>query len=178
MNIYQRTRLCVILNCLSVVPILLFAVVKAEWRFGPSEDLVILSIHINTWSLYITLLVLSVLLKVLEVILSDIGAPNLGFSIYDPTKTTVYGFTKCQLETLANLMWASQSLGNVFKIMILVSRLDVALISLVFSEIASCFVIKYLLSKKKEFIPQFDTESDYDEFHHSPHELFEIRIEK
>ena len=98
-----------------------------------------------------------------EVILNDIGSPNLGYSVYNPTTLTVYGFTKRQLHVLTNLMWSANNIGGVFKLMIPVSRLDIAMISILSSEFISIFVIYYLLSKKKRFIPEFDTAEENDD---------------
>jgi hypothetical protein len=109
------------------------------------------------------LLVMSSILKILEVVLNDIGSPNLGFTIYDPTKTRVFGFTRLQLEVEANAMWLSNNLGLIFKTMILVSRIDIALMSTFCGQIASMFVVHYLLNQKKAFIPKFDTEDDWKE---------------
>jgi len=46
----------------------------------------------------------------LEVLVNDIGSPNLGFSIYDSHRINMYGFTRNQLEILANLIWLTNNL--------------------------------------------------------------------
>jgi ADP-heptose:LPS heptosyltransferase len=93
--------------------------------------------------------------------MNDIGSPNLGFSVYNPTNTIVYGFTKNQLQILTNLMWTSNSLGIIFKTMILISRLDISLLVVISGEITSIFVIRYLLNNKKDFIPDFDSKEEF-----------------
>ena len=124
----------------------------------------VISVPINTSVSSNRPLVLSSLLKILEVGLNDIGSPNLGFTIYDPTKTKVFGFTRWQLEIETNAMWLSNNVGTIFKTMILVSRLDIALISTFCGEIAGMFVMHYLLNQKKEFIPQYDTKDEWESY--------------
>ena len=164
MKIHQRTLLCVVLNCASLVPVFIFVGIYAKWEFGPTKNLRVISVPINTWSRYIVLLLMSSLLKILEVGLNDVGSPNLGFTIYDPTKTKVFGFTRWQLEIEANAMWLSNNIGTIFKTMILVSRLDIALISTFCGEIAGMFVVHYLLNQKKDFIPQYDTKDEWESY--------------
>jgi len=168
MKIADRTKLCLIVNFLGLCGIVVFIFTTADlhklFTFGPTDDLTIMSIKIDTWGKYIGLLVVICIIKVLEVAVNDIGSPNLGFSIYDPTETVVYGFTRTELQILANGMWMVNSLGYVFKTMIIVSRTDVALISVISGEIASAATIYYLLSLKNEFFPQFDTKDEHKKF--------------
>lgn len=168
MRIATRTKLCLLFNFIGLLGIICFVLGTADlsdlFKFGPSDDLTIMSIKINTWYKYIALLVVICVIKILEVIVNDIGSPNLGFSIYDPTETIVYGFNRMELQLLANGMWLVNSLSFVFKTMIIVSRTDVALVSVVSGEFASAFVIYYLLSNKKQFISDFDTKDEYKQY--------------
>jgi hypothetical protein len=145
------------------MPILVFTALNSKWEFGPSTTLTLSGIVIDTWSKYMTVLVMCISMKITEVVLNDIGSPSLGFSVYDPTTRVVYGYSRNRLEVLTNTMWAANSLSYIFKTMVIVSRLDVALISAVASEIASIVVVHYLLNQKKNFIPEFDTKEDHDD---------------
>jgi len=159
MRIATRTKVCLLVNFLGLIGIIAFILATSDldilFRFGPSSDLLIMSIKIDTWGKYIGLVVVICIIKVLEVGVNDIGSPNLGFSIYDPTETVVYGFERSELQILANCMWLVNSLGYIFKTMIIVSRTDVALISVISGEIASAATIYYLLGKKTMFYPEF-----------------------
>lgn len=162
MRIFYRTLYCVIINWISLIPIIIFVGINSELKLGPSDDLTIINVKINTRLKYATIIIISCIIKMVEVVLNDIGSPNLGFSVYNPTTLTVYGFTKKQLHVLTNLMWSANNIGTIFKLMIIVSRLDIAMISTLSSEFISIFVIYYLLSKKKKFIPEFDAEEEDD----------------
>jgi len=161
MRVLHRTAICAIVNTISLVGFLLFMFAFGEHssllKFGPTEDLVVLNVKINTWQKYILILIVSSISRVLDVIVNDIGSPNLGFSIYNPTTTIVYGFTRNQLQVLANWMWLINGLKTIADTLILISRFDIAMSSVVISQIASIFVIRYLLSKKKRFIPEKDS---------------------
>lgn len=168
MKIAARTRLCLLINFIGLCAIILFIFSTSDlaelFRFGPSDDLTIMSVKMNTWEKYVGLVVVICIIKVLEVGVNDIGSPNLGFSIYDPTETVVYGFDRMELQLLANGMWMVNSLGMVFKTMIIVSRTDIALISVISGELASAVTIYYLLGKKTEFYPDFDTKSEHKKY--------------
>ena len=150
---------------------------KDIFAFGPSENLIIATIKIDSWKKYITLLLSICATKMIEVVVNDIGGPNLGFSIYDPTEVVVYGFTKAELQFLANGMWAINNIGLIFKTMVIVSRLDIALISVFFGEIASTAVITYLLSKKKRFVPEYDNKQEEEEEENKRYEMDEMEFD-
>ena len=156
----NRTILCVLINLAITCAIALFIFFARGdndkiWHFGPSENLIVLSITVKTWPVYIALILISCSLKAVEVGVNDIGSPDLGFSVYDPSVKKVYGFTRLQLQLLTNSMWLFNNVSNIFKTVVLVSRLDVALISTLAGELTAIFTIAYLL-KKKEFYPDVD----------------------
>jgi len=165
MRIRNRTILCVTVNILGLVTLLTFIFEEAPrhsiLQFGPSPELVVLQVRIDTWRKYTYLILANCLSRSLDVLVNDIGSPNLGFSIYDPTKTRVFGFDRCELQILANLMWLTNGLMNIFRLMVTVSRFDIALLATLSSEITSVATIRFLLNKKTAFYPQFETEEDW-----------------
>ena len=163
MRLHDKTLLCVAVNLLGLLALVLFVVGSADLgdllRWGPADDLVVLKIRVTTWSKYIGLVSAICLLKSLEVLVNDIGSPTLGFSIYDPNRTIVYGFTKDALGYLANTMWFINSFGNLLKTYVMIARFDVGLISMLASEMTQVVTVRYLLSQKT-FIPEFDSEEE------------------
>ncbi len=166
MRVLLRTQLCLLLNFVGLCGVILFILAVADYKelfaFGPSANLIILTVRIDTWVKYVGLVAASCIFKMLEVFVNDIGSPNLGFSVYNPTTTVVYGFTRLQLQVLTNCMWMVNSLTYVFQVTIIVSRLDIALFSVVTGELTSACVVGYLLSNKSRFVPNFDTKEDED----------------
>lgn len=164
MRLATRTKLCVLVNFIGLLGIVVFVFCTAStedlFTFGPSEDLTVMTMKIDTMFKYVGLIAVTIVIKILEVSVNDIGSPNLGFSIYDPTETVVYGFGRTELQLLANAMFMVNSLGYVFKTMILVSRLDLAFASVISGELASAATIYYLLSKKSRFVTDYDTRDE------------------
>ena len=114
-------------NLLGLVALLVFVFGEAPrqsiLQFGPSPDLVVLQVCIDTWEKYTYLILANCLSRSLDVLVNDIGSPNLGFSIYDPTKTRVFGFEKWELQVLANLMWLTNGLMSIFRLMVTVAAI-------------------------------------------------------
>jgi len=166
MRIATRTKICFWTNflvlCLLLVCSFLAAPEGGLFIFGPSDSLKIGNVTINSWTRYITLLSLICVFRSVSVVINDIGMPNLGFSIYDPTTETVYGFGRAELQILANGMFMVTSMSNIFSTLVIVSRLDIAVISTLSSELASAMSIYYLLGKKKKFVRDFDTKEEAD----------------
>jgi hypothetical protein len=54
------------------------------WKTGPSEDLKIVSVKINTSFKYACLIILVCILNIGRVIVNDISNPTIFFPVYDP----------------------------------------------------------------------------------------------
>jgi hypothetical protein len=158
MRIITRTTLCACGNTIGLILIIVFIGLFGEnvFEFGPSKNFSILHVKIDTWYKYIAIIAMSCINKMIDVVVNDIGSPNLGFTIYDPTKKIVYGFSRYQLQFLANWMWFINDVKSAVNILIVISRFDVALISIIASQITSIIVINYLLGLKTAFIPNRD----------------------
>lgn len=133
------------------------------FAFGPDADLTVLAIKIDTWKKYWGLLVAVSMIQSINILVNDIGSPNLGFSVYDPTTRKVFGFTRRQLAVYANSMWFINDLNTIFTTKVIVSRFDVAILSAVAGAVSSCLTINYLLGQKEQFIPDNDCREDMDD---------------
>ena len=90
----QRLKLCIIgqfvLLISVVIPIVLLANKQSTYyKFGPNEDLIIISIKINTWLRYGILLIYVFIFRVCKVFITELGMPILSFNIYDPNRKKV-----------------------------------------------------------------------------------------
>ena len=81
--------------------------------------------------------------------IEEIGMPVLSFSIYNPDKKVITEFTKNELQIFGNAMYMVSSIRMVFEIMITITQIDIALISVIFTELASMFTIRMLLNEKE-----------------------------
>ena len=158
----QRLKLCIVgqlaLLIAVVIPIVLLANKQSTYyKFGPNEDLIIISIKINTWTRYSILLVYILLLRVCKVFITELGMPILSFNIYDPNKKKVEGFTRTELQIQANIMYMLNAIRYALTLQLSIIQIDIAIISAIFSELASIPTI-YILLKDKEFIKEINEE--------------------
>ena len=152
----QRLILCIIgqfvLLISVVIPIVLLANKQSTYyKFGPNEDLIIISIKINTWLRYGILLIYVFIFRVCKVFITELGMPILSFNIYDPNRKKVEGFTRNELQIQANIMYMLNAMRYALTLQLAIIQIDIALISAIFSELASIPTI-YILLKDKEFI--------------------------
>jgi hypothetical protein len=118
------------------------------WRFGPHDDLVIISVKIDTWRKYGLLLGLIAIVESSRIVVEEIGMPVLGFSIYNPDKKVVSEFSKNELQFFANAMFLVSAIRAVLLVMVQISQLDVAIWGVMISQAASAFTIRHLLNEK------------------------------
>ena len=152
----QRLKICIVGQLLLLISVIIPTVILANkqstyYRFGPNDDLIIISIKINTWLRYGILLVYVLIFRVCNVFVTEFGMPILGFNIYDPNKKTIEGFTRMELQVQANVMYMMNAIRYAFTLQLSIIQIDIAVISAVFSEMASIPTI-YILLKDKEFI--------------------------
>ena len=158
-----KIKYCVIVNALLTLCVILVVLLLNDGEFiiGPNDNLIVIGIKINTWKKYIILKMLIFTIQLLDVIVSDVGNPILAFTIFDPTRTTIVGFTKNELQFYANAMWLNSSLRSIFLLYISISQIDLALLKCIYSEFISIFTIRYLI-KDKQFIENENTNCKYD----------------
>ena len=160
MNINQKLKLCVVSNIFLLVLLisLLFRFSTNKnpyWNYGPNENLTIISVHINTWNKYYILLGFIVLFRISQVIIDEISGPIIGFNIYNPDKIFITEFSKNELHLYANLMYLINGIRSALLVMITISQVDIALFSVLISQITSIFTIRYLLNEKKFVINSY-----------------------
>ena len=151
-SIQNKIRLCILGNAITVLlvvlPICLLSESGNYFRFGPSDDFILINIKIDTSAKYLSVLTSIAIINVIKVISEEIGAPILGFNIYNPDKNIITDFTKCELQVYGNTMFMLSGLRNIFITLITITQFDIALWSLLVSEGASLFTIRMLLNEK------------------------------
>jgi len=84
-----------------------------------------------------------------RVFASEIGAPIIGFNVYNPDKKVITEFSKNELQILANVMWFANNMTTGLFVMITISQIDIALLRIVYSEAMSIITIRMLLNEKE-----------------------------
>ena len=149
----RRLFYCVFVNLLvlSVVTVLIIVFRDSKsryFRFGPHDDLEVISVFINTWTKYLLFVLVLGILKICEVIVHEFGFPLISFRVYDPDKMVITDFSKNELQVYTNLMCLAGSLRMVLFTVITVTQIDIALINCVIAELTSVFTVRALLNKK------------------------------
>ena len=113
-----KVRVCLVLNVLllSIVlgAVLGFATDSPYFRFGPSNDFVLISVAIDTMERYVALLGLISCMNCIKVLVAELGEPVLVFNVYNPDKTRITEFTRTQLLVYANAMFFVSNTRRIF----------------------------------------------------------------
>jgi len=150
----NRLKYCIITNFLLLSIIIGFIAIMKEpgdkyFRIGPSSDLTIMSVKINSTERYILLQLFIAFTEITGVFINEIASPILGFNIYNPDKKLINEFTKNELQIMANCMWFINNLISALYILVTISQLDIAILRVVYSELTSIYTIRLLLNEKK-----------------------------
>ena len=153
---------CLIANTIILIIIVFFVLLCASeskyFRFGPSDDFIIISVIVYNYQRYFILLCLITLVNFIKVIIQEIGEPILLFYIYNPDKKVIDDFTKNQLQFYGNAMFMVSNIRRVFEIMITITQIDIALYSVIVEQLTAIVTIRLLLNEK-----QFILKSQSDE---------------
>ena len=115
---------------------------------GPSDSLFVFGALVNTPIRYTALIILISVMRVTETVIGDLGYPIIHFEVYDPNRKIIDGFERWELIFLTILMDVSGSVKGLIMMVIAVTRIDIALISMAFTVSSGACAQIYLLSKK------------------------------
>jgi len=149
----KKVLFCLIVNFITMLLVLIIvSIFRSEkstyFKFGPSKDLIVISVEIDTWKKWILLNIFIWLVKGCDVMVNEIGSPILGFRVYNPDKKIIDDFTKNQLNFLANSMWFVNGFRTVLMAVITITQVDIAFSGMIVSEIVSIFTVRHLLNCK------------------------------
>lgn len=150
----NKLKWCILGNFIVLVLVITLTSVfesnSPYWRVGWQDDLIVVSVKIDTMVKYMVLLLIIALINISKVVVEEIGMPILFFTVYNPDNDKVIvGFKKMELQIYANLMFTISGLRGIFMTMVTISQIDIAIFSLLIAEFASIFTIRMLLNEKK-----------------------------
>ena len=162
-DINKKLKICVLSNLLLlafvITLILIFRDDNSTYlRWGPQQDLIIISVAINDMTKYFLLLGVIAIIKISDVVIAEIASPIIGFNIYNPDKKVITEFTKNELQFYGNSMYLINAIKAVLLIMVNISQIDIALWGVFVSETTSLFTIRMLLNEKEFKKYEKDTE--------------------
>jgi len=162
---------CIIGNYITAALVTIVVIVFRDpkgsyFRFGPSNDLLVISILIDTWVKWVLTIAFIGVIKGCEVLVNELGSPILGFRVYNPDCKIITDFTKNELNFLANAMWFVNNFRSILMTVVSITQIDLALAGMVISELVFIGTVRILLNEKK-FIKKIDNaeqvEGDNDE---------------
>ena len=152
LNIKNKLKWCVRGN-VSVLLMLIVVVFVFDddgkyARFGPSDDLIVISVKINTYGKYGALLGFMALINIIQIFSEDIGNPIVGFNTFNPDKKHITDFTKDELWFYTMAMFSSGAFRTPLLTMMTISQIDVALFSVLVKELVGAITMRILLNEK------------------------------
>lgn len=140
----------ILLMTLIIVFIVLFGDTSNKYlRMGPSNDLYILTVRIHNESRYIGILMFIFSINIIKTINFETAMPILKFNIYNPDKKVITEYGKEELYIYGNIIYLCNALiKNVLLILLSISQIDIALWSVITSEITSMVISRKLLNDK------------------------------
>ena len=156
MEVKKKLQLCIlvygILLILIVIIINFFQTKSTYFRWGvPNKDeepLIIISVNIDNYYKYFSLLFLITIIRIIKVGVNEIANPIITFNIYNPDKKNIEDFGKNELQFYGNMLYLIDNLRYVFTLMITISQIDLAIYGVLVGEITSIFTIRMLLNEK------------------------------
>ena len=152
-NVSYKLKVCLLGNFLLLMFVLILVVIfrddKTKYlRWGPQDDLIIISIAINDYTRYFLFLLCIMVINISDVLIQEIAMPILGFNIYNPDKKEITEFSKNELQFYGNAMYLINAIKSILLILVNISQIDIALWGVIVSETASLFTIRMLLNEK------------------------------
>ena len=153
-NIRKKVQICILSNLVLLFIITLPIIVlntgdSTYFRYGWSDDLILISFPVNTKMRYMIVCLYIIVIKASNVFISEIVGPILGFNIYNPDKIVITDFTKFELQVYGNANFMINGFKRIMTIMISITQIDLALIGMLSGEIMSFYTIRMLLNEKK-----------------------------
>ena len=154
LNVRHKLRLCILGNLilLLLITIPVFILNNGEskyFRIGWYDDLILISVPINTSWRYIVTCIFLIAIEISDIIIGDIAHPIIGFNIYNPDKKVITEFGKNELQLYGNSMYLIEGFKRVLMIVISITQVDFAVFTVLFGNIASIFTIRMILNEKK-----------------------------
>lgn len=108
LDVNRKLRICIVANfCLLVMIALLIFILNdgtsKYFRTGWHDDLVMISVPINTLERYLFLLFFIALVRVMDVVIGEIAQPIIGFNIYNPDKMLLTNLPRMNFRHMAIL---------------------------------------------------------------------------
>lgn len=146
-------KICVFINFVFLFLFLITCIVfnnneSTYFSIGWSSNFTFISITIDTPLKYFSLCAFIITMNASDVFLNDAAGPLITFSTYNPYRIDINDFTRFELEFYSNIISFIKLAKGLLFIATTVSHFDLALLSLISSQVSVFLVVKYLLDNK------------------------------
>lgn len=118
-------------------------------KVGPHDNLIVLTIKIDSIKKYIGIFILILIINVIQTMNYEIAMPILRFNIYNPDKKYITEYTQKELYIYGNTIFMINAfIKKVLLILLSISQIDIAIWSVTTSELTSIVITKKLLDNK------------------------------
>lgn len=163
MQIKNKSAYGVFSNLSGFFAIIMFIVINSGFQnlfiIGPSQNLFVLNVQVDTWYKYISLLTAVFVISTADTIGKCILNPVCGL-IYNPNIERIFGFFKPELVFITNAHILVGGYLTAFKTLIIISRLELAIFSITVSSITEMIIINIIINEKT-FYPSVDNHEEY-----------------
>jgi hypothetical protein len=152
-QVVRNTVICSIwgsvLSSVFFVGVLLCAPLRENpyFTFGYNDQLVIISMHVNSPLKYVALILLIVLSNVTSTILTFMAQPKLNLPLFENSDSPIQVFAAHEFLFLHTVANACRALHGLFSTLIAVSQIDIALVALVTQQftlyVCTCIIINH-----------------------------------
>lgn len=118
--------------------------------WGPQPDFFILSMCIDTWLKYFSVVLMMVTAIMLKTFSKQVGWGICKFLVFDQSRRHVYGFHRGELIFVTEWLRTGENIIDMFSMVLLfaIYKFDIIIISIVIGALISLTVVSYLLRKK------------------------------
>lgn len=153
MNKIEILKICIMINFSIMILFALSFIFlnnhqSSYFNIGWSNNFVFISVPINTPFSYFTFCGFIIVSNVSEICMDNVAVPLIQFSTYNPYKKSITDFKRSELEFYSNTIFFIQASKRLLQIFIILSQIDIALISLISSQLSASIAINYLLNQK------------------------------
>jgi hypothetical protein len=127
-------------------------------RWGPHDQLIVGWVRVNTWTIYLCLLIIIVINNVTRVWRGEVVYPWLVTNLYNHQQSIIYGMSKWETAMVTFEYDANELIYEGFSVIIMVSQVDLLVITIIVSAIAHSIAIRSYVNEKMGFV--FDKKWD------------------
>lgn len=122
-------------------------------RFGPQDDLLVFGSSIDTMSKFTVLQIIVFIFTVLDTLVQDLCGAFLSQCIFNPTITNIPEFkSRMELQVNSQIFFMANQVRIALGVYITSVQLDMALLNVLYKQMATCITI-YVLTSTKTFVP-------------------------